>query len=274
MTTKVRNHEPPSPTDQVRIFARRLRERYRFDASKIARAENVYVAWIDLMGAGHLMSVSLEKPANALARLHMAVDHAIAEFPGVETLPINDGVFILSPEKKVIERVVRSVMIDLAAIFISTPDPQNKFLLRGGIAYGPVYHGEAIASGLSVAKRSRHSEALSRVAFGPAIIQAYRGEGAAPPYGIAIHESARSFAAAGTTPFLMTHWLWWLTHAELEHPVGAPPLAVLKDVLCADLLKHFAWVRSTLLLHGLAPEKIMQWEQMSQQYFRSKQPTP
>lgn len=70
-------------------------------------------------------------------------------------------------------------MIDLSSIFISTPDPQNKVLLRGGIAFGPVYRGEAIAAGLAAGKREKHKEALSRVAFGPAIIQAYRGEG--PP---------------------------------------------------------------------------------------------
>jgi hypothetical protein len=108
------------------------------------------------------------------------------------------------------------------------------------------------------------------VAFGPAIIQAYRGESAAPPYGIAIHESARAFAPVGTSPFLMTHWLWWLTHADLEQPAGAPPLGVLKDTLCSDLLEHFKWLRSTLLLHGISSEKLTQWELMAQQYFRVK----
>lgn len=273
MTVEKPPRSGPSPEEQVRIYARRQRERYRFDSSKIARAENVYVAWIDLMGAGHLMSVSLEKPANALVRLHMAVEHAIAKKSPIETLPINDGVFILSPHKSDIEEVVRSVMIDLSSIFISTPDPQNKVLLRGGIAFGPVYRGEAIAAGLAAGKREKHKEALSRVAFGPAIIQAYRGEGAAPPYGIAVHESARSFAPPATTPFLMTHWLWWLTHPDLEHPDGAPPLTVLKEVLCGDLIKHFAWLRSTLLLHGLPAEKLTQWEQMAQQYFRLRAPS-
>ncbi|MCG6114346.1 MAG: hypothetical protein MEQ84_04040 [Mesorhizobium sp.] len=262
--------EGPSPTDQVRTFAGRQRKRFHFNSSNIKRAGNTYVAWVDLMGAGHLMSVSLEKPANALVRLHMAVDQAVHKAETVDTLPINDGVFVLSPDKAVIQQVVRSIMIDLAAIFISTPDPQNKFLLRGGIAYGPVYRGDEIAAGLSAAKRRKHQETLRRVAFGPAIIQAYRGEGAAPPYGIAIHESARAFAPVGTSPFLMTHWLWWLTHADLTHPAGAPPLAVLKDVLCSDLIKHFTWLRSTLLLHGIPPEKLNHWEQITQQYFRFK----
>lgn len=258
----------PSPIDQVRIYARRRRQQFNFDASKIEQAENFYVAWIDLMGAGHLMIVSLAKPANALVRLHMVVDQAVAAATSVSTLPINDGVFVISPNKAVIQQVVRSIMIDLAAIFIATPDPQNKFLLRGGIAYGPVYSGGSIGAGLSNAKRTKHKDTLSRVAFGPAIIQAYRGESAAPPYGIAIHESARAFAPAGSSPFLMTHWLWWLTHADLKHPTGAPPLSVLKDTLCADLLEHFQWLRSTLLLHGIDLVKIAEWERMAQQYFR------
>ncbi|WP_244478312.1 hypothetical protein [Methylobacterium sp. Leaf113] len=220
------------------------------------------------MGAGNLMSVSLEKPANALVRLHMAVEQATHQHTSAYTLPINDGVFIICPSTFEIQTVVQSIMIDLAAIFISTPDPQNKFLLRGAIAYGPVYRGDAIAAGLSPAKRVKHQQTLSRVAFGPAIIQAFRSESNAPPYGIAIHESARAFAPPNSSPFLMSHWLWWIAHADLKQPSGAPPLSVLKDVLCSDILSHFKWLRSTLIMHGITNEKVSQWEQMVQQYFR------
>ncbi|MBB4444086.1 hypothetical protein GR247_34980 [Rhizobium leguminosarum] len=163
----------------MRIYARRQRERYRFDSSKIARAENVYVAWIDLMGAGHLMSVSLETARQRAG----STPHGGGACNSKEDI-YRDATnqrrgFHSLPAQSDIEQVVRSVMIDLSSIFISTPDPQNKVLLRGGIAFGPVYRGEAIAAGLAAGKREKHKEALSRVAFGPAIIQAYRGEG--PP---------------------------------------------------------------------------------------------
>lgn len=260
----------PTPADQVRTFAAKQRERYKFDARKIEPAENTYVAWLDLMGAGHLMSVSMEKPANALVRLHMAVDQAVTKFGNAETLPINDGVFVLSPSKEIIQKIVRAAIVDLACIFISTPDPQNRFLLRGAIAFGPVYRGRAIAAGLGHAKRKAHVPTLERVAFGPAIIQAYGIESAAPPYGIAVHESARSFAPVGERPFLMTHWLWWLTHKDLMQPEGAAPLPVLKDVLCGELTNHFEWLRSTLIMHGLKSEKIKDWEDLVRQYFRYK----
>ncbi|RIY01058.1 hypothetical protein D3218_11765 [Aureimonas flava] len=71
----------------------------------------------------------------------------------------------------------------------------------------------------------------------------------------------------------MTHWLWWLTHADLKPPSNAPPLTVLTDVLCSDLMEHFAWLRETLLLHGIQPEKLKNWENTTQQYFRFKPST-
>lgn len=222
------------------------------------------------MGAGHLMSVSLEKPANALVRLHMAVNTAVSKIGNADTLPINDGVFIIAPTKEAIQLIVRQVMIDLACIFISTPDPQNRVMLRGAIAYGPVYRGKMIAKGLGQKKQQQHLETLERVAFGPAVIQAYSSESAAPPYGLAVHESARSFAPPGTKPFLMTHWLWWLTHKELEQPKGAPPLAVLKDVLCTEIHDYLQWMRATLIMHGLKVEKLSDWESQIRQYFRLK----
>lgn len=45
-----------------------------------------------------------KQPANALVRLHMAVEHAIAKKTSIETLPINDGVFILSPHNLTLNR--------------------------------------------------------------------------------------------------------------------------------------------------------------------------
>lgn len=261
----------PGGVQQARIYAQRQRERFRFDASKIEAADNTYVAWIDLMGAGHMMSVSMEKSANSLVRLHMAVDQAVsAASEAVEVLPINDGVFIIAPSQTTVKRLVRAVMTDLACLFISTPDAQNKFLVRGAIAYGPVYRGDAIAAGLSLAKRQRHEKTLSRVAFGPAIIQAYQAEASAPPYGISVHESARSFAPEGAKPFRMTHWLWWTVHEGMPQPDGVAPLSDIKEALGADLLEHMEWIRSTLLFHGLKLEKVRDWEQAIRQYLRLK----
>ena len=252
----------------VKNWAESELKKYRFDSRKIEQVKNCYVAWIDLMGAGHLMSVSVNKSANSLARLHMAVDHAARNLPDVETLPINDGVFIFSRTKNNAQYAVRDTLIILAGFFIATDDPQNKFMVRGSIAFGPVYRGEDISKGLSQTKQKEHKKTLERVAFGPPIIQSYMSEHHAPPYGIFIHESARAFAPHGDTPFSITHWLWWQNDNKSSAPKGSPDPSSIKDVLCDDLISYFSWMHSSSIFNGVAKEKIDFWDRSCRQYFR------
>ncbi len=256
------------PFMHVRRYASRQRERLRFNASKLEPAGNEYVAWIDLMGSGHIMSVSVAKSANFLARLHMAVDVAVTNAPAPVLInPINDGVFVTSSSKPAIMSVVREVMYVLATHFISTGPPQDKCLVRGAIAFGPVYHGKALASGLSKTKQALHLPTFERVQFGPPIIQAYQAESHAPPYGVAVHDSARSFSAAGNLPFRQTHWLWWPTLQELPNPSGVVSLPDLAHCLAIDLKTHFEWMQRTAIFHGLPSDKVDQWAAKVRQYF-------
>ncbi len=75
--------------------------------------------------------------------------------------------------------------------------------------------------------------------FGPAIIQAYRSESLAPPFGVAVHESARAFFQLGEEPFRMSHWLWWAPNEPVDYPTNAAPLPTLKACLASDLEDHF-----------------------------------
>ena len=86
--------DTPPDYEHVRKNVARIRKSLHFDSRTIPPAVNEYVAWIDLMGARHVMSVSAAKSANYLARLHMAADIAVASCPHpVRINPINDGVF-------------------------------------------------------------------------------------------------------------------------------------------------------------------------------------
>jgi hypothetical protein len=258
----------PSNWKNVRSYSKRVnREQLGFTSENLAAPENFYVAWLDLMGAGHMMSTSVHKTANFLVRLHMCVELARRKSGyTVRTLPINDGIFIVSKKKGELMTIVQHAMTLLAARFIATPRAHDRCLMKGGIAYGPVYEGSQLTSGMTLRKLRVKSEFLERLMFGPAIIQAYMSESAAPPYGIAIHESARSFSATGEPPFQMSHWLWWQEHKEAKRAHGLPSLVDLKDVLCAELERQFNWMTSTLLLHGLTLEKINQWKAISKQY--------
>ena len=260
--------EKQSPFEQVVAYAKTIRKaELNFNSAHIDRAENSYVAWVDLMGAGHAMSISTQKTANFLARLHMAVDRSrrAINFDG-KLLVVNDGVFIVANSKQSIISMLGRIFILLAANFIATPRPHDRFLLRGGVAYGPVYFGDQIRGGVSPKSFRDKMTILDSVMFGPAIIQAYKVEALAPPYGVAVHESARSFCPENCSPFLLTHWPWWAPNEQVGYPDSAP-LTTMKDCLAVELDDHFKWLGETLIYHGLDQPKLAQWSSLCGQYF-------
>lgn len=255
---------------RVRTYSTKLRKNsLEFNAEHLKAAPNVYVAWLDLMGAGHTMSTSVQKSANFLARLHMAVERArmAIRFEG-RLLPVNDGIFIIADKKAEIVSIVGRTMIMLAANFIATPRPHDRFLLRGGIAFGPVYFGNLLAEGVGPKRFRETAHFMDTVMFGPALIQAFQAEHGSPPYGIAIHESARAFCSLDEAPFRMNHWMWWSPNEPCDYPNDAPPLTELKDCLASDLNEHFGWLENSLIYHGLDKIKVQQWRDVSRQYFR------
>jgi hypothetical protein len=90
----------------VDAFARKIDSDLEFYGSKLG-GEPSYVLWIDLMGAGSLMRTSMQKTANALARLHMSASYAASKSGFVGSfLPINDGFFAFSPKKADVIRLL------------------------------------------------------------------------------------------------------------------------------------------------------------------------
>jgi hypothetical protein len=263
LPTKDHPHYP------VRLFAKKVCEDdLRFSSEQIGEASNCYVAWLDLMGAGHIMGTSVHKSANFLVRLHMAVETArMKSGYQLRTLPINDGIFIISSNKGELMTVVRWTMVLLSARFIGTPRPHDRCLMKGAIAFGPVYSGGELRPGISNKKLRERPDYLERVWFGPPIIQAYKSESSAPPYGIAIHESARAFSTDGNRPFQMTHWLWWQDNVESKPVPRVPSLTDFKDCLSQELQSHLKWMDESLIFHGVPADKINAWSKMAKQYF-------
>jgi hypothetical protein len=253
---------------QIDSWAKQLRTRFQFTAEDIQAAPLVYVAWIDLMGAGHLMATSIQKSANFLARLHMVATVSKSElgFKG-KTIAINDGFFLISESRDEIEAIVVLIFARLAGIFIGTPRPQDRFLVRSGIAYGAVYTADDLIKGTGVKKGKKYHDLYENVAFGPPVIHAYKAESNAPPFGIAIHESARNFSEPGHAPFRMTHWLWWQHNSSAVNVGKLPALSTLKDCLDSELRVHFDWMKATQLFQGLPDGKIEEWKKMCSQYF-------
>ncbi len=88
---------------------------------------------------------------------------------------------------------------------------KNKFMMRAGLAYGPVLHGRDIPEE-AFADPEQIRDTKSSVLLSPAMVLAYRAESKAPPFGIYVDDSAKTFPQL-TKPedagFISNLYQWW-----------------------------------------------------------------
>lgn len=259
--------------DDIMNFAKKVKSKYEYDSGKIIIDKQIekneyYVAWVDLMGAGAIMSVSMQKTANMLARLHMIIDNSCKFALDFHIkIPINDGAFIIARSQRDIKIILRYIFVDCACIFIVKQNPRNRFMLRGSVSYGSVYFGSDMKLGLPKNKNMSNIYEFENVAFGSAIIQAYKAESVAPPFGVAVHESARAFAPSGSRPFNTLVWSWWMSDPEIEPPPRGAPLKGIKDALYCRLIEQLNYIHDSLIYYSIDDEKIKKYQNMASQYF-------
>jgi len=235
-----------------------------FKASEVAAAEIKYVAWIDILGTDSIMRRSMQITANFLTKLHMAALEArqsLSSHDALTLYPVVDGVYVTSANQDAILNHIKAMMASLAAVFVFEQDPLHRFMVRGGVAYGPVWEGRALMT------ESHHSlrnnpEYARQILLGPSVTQAHTSESSASPFGIWIHESARTFAPPDAPHSITnTHWHWWK-----HHHTGAD------DELAATLAQHldayFVWCKnnSTYILYR--DDRIEAHHKLMKQYFR------
>jgi hypothetical protein len=228
----------PPAAAKLSAFLKQMNQDLEFTSESLV-PKNQYVGWLDIMGAGYLMSISLERTANVIARLHMAAELARTQ-TGLQgaILPVNHGMFVFSDGKGAITELLQNVMVILAARFLQTKHQQDRFLVRGGIAYGPVINGDQLKNGIGSTKVGG-TNIMTNVFFGSPVIQAYETERRAPPFGIAVHESARAFAESGSRPFQTSIWLWWRVNDNGKPIAHAPPLSSIVANLGLKVEKYF-----------------------------------
>lgn len=174
-----------------------------FNANLLPDPSNEYVAWVDIMGIQSAMGRSLSISANFIFKLHIAA--LATPRDDVQLYPVMDGFYATSPSRDAMQNFLRAILSKVGQEFLSTAEPLHRFIVRGALAFGPIVHGsnvpDAVDQGLV-----GNDQYKSAIFLGMPVVQAYRGEHNAPPFGIFIHESARAFAPNGTEPF---HHVWW-----------------------------------------------------------------
>ena len=157
-----------------------------------------YVAWIDIMGTASSLERSLEMTAGFVFRLHIASIRSAVS--AVSVHPVMDGLYALSQSQQDMLRFLEGVFTCCAEDFIHTSEPEHRFVIRAALAYGPMMRGENLPAAASQPQGDAPNPLGASIAYreqiliGLPMVQAHSSEGKAPPFGVYVHESARSFS--------------------------------------------------------------------------------
>lgn len=232
-----------------------------FDAGQLDEPEYDYVCWLDVMGTRNQMLRSVPAAATFMFKLQCAVLEAGEEVgldEGVRLYPVMDGVYITSRHRQPLQDILNQTLCRLAITFLKEQTPYYQFLARGAIAFGPVYHGADLNPNTSKVL-AKHPLIRDSILMGLPMAQAYRDEGTAPPFGIAVHSSARAFAPDGDWPFRFI-WHDWYKHAK---PAIDPA------ELLEGLQKYFDWQKKHATMTGYAPDRIEHHSKLAREFFTS-----
>jgi len=186
-----------------------LQERPFFDAGRLPNPGSEYVGWFDVVGTQSHLTQSHKRAANFFAKIHLAALRC-REDP-VRLYPVMDGVYVTSPSRSSFVDFVHAFYRLLSVTFCGEEKCQHRFVVRGAVAFGPVTHGRTIPGDCAHFENPPYRDALL---IGMPMVHAYQAEHQAPPFGIFIHDSGRSFAPAGDAPLSGRWWRWWRAEDE------------------------------------------------------------
>jgi hypothetical protein len=227
-------------------------KRLFFDERELKPPKASYVAWVDMMGTRNAMSQSLAASANHIGRVHAAIIRS--KDLGCCVYPVMDGAYITSEKQAPMLATLRGFFKLCAEYFAGTEKPGHRFLVRGGLAFGPVIHGADISAACN-AELGNMQEYKQSLLFGIPMIQANSSEALAPPFGLYLDESARAFAGEGATPFSGVWQKWW----DKELPEG----------FLKRLYEHFGWCEANWRRVEYKLERVKEHTEMAHQYFGS-----
>ena len=224
-----------------------------FNERHLPEASPEYVVWVDVMGIQAIMSRSLAISANFIFKLHTAALEA-RNADAITVYPIMDGFYATSPNQRNILDFLRNVFHSVADEVSNQAVIRHRFIIRSGLAFGPVIHGRRVSE---QASRIMHNNDVYRdsLLLGLPMVQANASERLAPPFGIFVHESARSFAPPDEAP-LRVVWRRW---GSRNNPVWCQ--------MDAKLTEYYDWCAARAGAIEYDQERIESHRLMMKQYF-------
>lgn len=238
----------------------------KVDTSKLKpHISHEYVCLIDIMGTKNCMRESFQRSVNFILRLHSCVTNVVAKVnakpENADTIRLHsimDGVYLTCANLGVLLQAVKTIYVKLADVFINESDHKKQFLIRGSIARGDISHGEYITDEVCHELAS-HPDYIGHLLMGMPMIQAYGKESEAAPFGIYIHESARSYDG-----LQCRHFNWWgKKEGEVKEIISN---------LALELHKYFDWCSINTHSLKMEPQKITEYKSLVKEYFRISSP--
>lgn len=212
-----------------------------FDARELGDPADSYVAWLDVMGMQCALRRSASVAANFVYKMHDAALQA--RIDGIRLYPVMDGVYATAGEGATMEGFLRSVFKSAAEEFVGKEKPWFRFVVRGSVAKGQVYHGADLKPDASW--RLRDSPFYrDHILLGVPMVDAYLGETEAPPFGLYVHESALHFTSESSFPFDV----WWRWYGSSDNQ--------LVDKLREALGAYYDWCTRESKAIGYPPGRI------------------
>jgi len=234
-----------------------------FDASYLPEPSNEYVCWMDIMGTQIKMSNSLKTCANFIFKLHSSVIQNKKE--GIRLYPVMDGVYITSSSQREITSLLTNVFYDLTTMFIEETEIMHKFFIKASLAYGPIIHGNALPDKANY-EFKKHQEYKNSILLGLPMVQAFKNESLAPPFGVFVDESARAFCPEKEQPMSLKWWQWFRYIPE-KKPGEKNEFA---RTLYKKMEDYFKWAKENTYFLDYDISRIEIHNKMAQQFFNTK----
>jgi len=135
-----------------------------------------------------------------------------------------DGIYITSPTREDMQNVLKSAFCELAREFINKPGVKNMHMMRAGLAFGPTLHGADIKDEAfygtyrgyittrEMFENSSIDDVRHHVLLSPAMVVAYEAERHAPPFGVYVDDSAKTYPQLVENSgggFKSSLYQWW-----------------------------------------------------------------
>lgn len=161
-----------------------------FHVTQIKDFEDRYVLFVDIMGMKTTMFRSFNRSTIFMGKFHSCLSKLAKDSSEIVVFPVMDGAYVVAKEYDQIVEFIRNMYVRIARIFILTKNNSERFLIRGGLAYGPVVLGEDITGAVSPAL-GNEEQYKSKLLFGLPVILAYEGESKASPFGVYLDATIR-----------------------------------------------------------------------------------